>query len=176
MALTTHLDAELSAVSEAAAQTLQSLPALELMASADLDRGLTLAESRHIPAEQLDALYASAWALCEDGQFDKALPVVLLLASHAAPDARHLFLAATCFQRTHKPAQAAQMYVQCLLMDAQHYAAMFRLGECLQAMGDNEKAMGLFDAVIGITPSDTQYDSLRHMAQQRNQGLRDAGW
>lgn len=176
MALSTHLREELSAIAEKAAQSLQMLPLLELAASADRDKGLTLAESRDIPQEQLDALYASAWALCEDGQFDKALPVVLLLASHAPPDARHLFLAATCFQRVDKPAQAAQMYVQCLLLDARHYAAMFRLGECLQAMGDSEKAIDLFEAVIGITPSEARYDSLRQMAHQRHQSLRDAGW
>lgn len=176
MALPTHMHAELSSISEAAMQTLQSLPTLELLASPDLARGLTLAESRSIPPEQLEALYASAWALCEEGQFDKALPVVLLLAAHAPSEARHLFLVATCFQRTDQPAQAAQMYVQCLLLDAQHYAALFRLGECLQAMGEREKAIDLFEAVIGVTPSDMRYDSLREMARQRHQSLRDAGW
>lgn len=176
MALPTHMHAELSAIAESAMRTLQSLPTLELVAAPDLARGLTLAESRNIPSEQLDALYASAWALCEEGQFDKALPVALLLAAHAQTEARHLFLGATCFQRTDQPAQAAQMYVQCLLLDAQHYAALFRLGECLQALGEREKAIDLFEAVIGVTPSETRYDSLREMARQRHQLLREAGW
>ncbi|MES3000090.1 MAG: hypothetical protein V4787_05320 [Pseudomonadota bacterium] len=176
MPLPPDIEAHLADISQAASRTLATLPDMWHNAQADLTRGLTLAQSRRVPEQQIEALYASAVRLCQVEQFEKALPIALLLNAYAGDQARILFLTGTCLQRLGLAAPAAQLYAQCLQADAQYLAALYRLGECMAAINEMAGAADVFEAVAGMGWNDQQHLELRSMAEDKLAALRAAGW
>lgn len=169
-------DDRLAGISEASVRVLRALPAMLEESAGELAKGTSLAQWRGIPEEELESLHAAARTLCDLGRFDQALPVALLLASHAPDQARYLFTSATCLQRMGADALAAQQFAQCLLIDPAHMAALFRLGECMSAMGEQAKAVDLFDAVVGMVPTKEGHADLQSMAADKVATLHVAGW
>ena len=176
MSLPPDIEAHLADISQGASRTLASLPAMWKNAQADVAQGLTLGQSRRVPEEQIEALYASGVRLVQAGQFEKALPIAVLLNAYAGDQARILFLTGTCLQRLGLAAPAAQLYAQCLQADADHLAALYRLGECMAAINELEGAANVFEAVAGLGWGEEQHVELLSMAEDKLATLRAAGW
>jgi tetratricopeptide (TPR) repeat protein len=135
--------------------------------------GVSPGQARSITREEYDALYAIARTLCNKGDFDSALPIALQLALHNPMDARFPFIAGTCLQRKKLTVRAAEMFALALAVDANHAAAMYRQGECLQAQGEREQAMRAFEATVEIARGADDLRRLHDAAAARLRRLRD---
>jgi tetratricopeptide (TPR) repeat protein len=127
---------------------------------------LSAMKLRAATPDDLDALYDIASRLCNESQFQHALPIALHLETHAQSP-RHGFIAATCLQRLNQPELAAPMYALCLVGNPRHVAAMFRLGECLAATGREEEAVQAFEATIDLGRADAAFVELQELARRR---------
>lgn len=146
---------------------LEKLPAeLERHREA-LENGATLGSLRGITDEEHGALYQVACKLCDDGQFQHALPVALQLVANQPRESRFAFLCASCLQRTGKEPEAAMFYAICLECDSAHAAAAYRLGECLESMACASEAMEAYARAIDICRGQFNYTKLQGMAQAR---------
>lgn len=146
---------------------LERLPAeLERHREA-LENGATLGSLRGITDEEHSALYQVACRLCDEDQFDHALPIALQLVAHQPRDSRFAFLCASCLQRTGNEPDSALFYAICLELDSAHAAAAYRLGECLEAMRYPREAMEAYTRAIDICRGQFHYAGLQDLAQAR---------
>lgn len=101
--------------------------------------------------EQLEAVYDTACGLCDEGNFQFAAGLALHLFTYKPSDPRFGFMAGTCMQRLGLPGNAAKFFCHALVMGGDHPAALFRLGECMLALGDHENADRAFDAALDVS-------------------------
>ena len=66
------------------------------------------------------------------------------------------------------------MYGLCLLADSGHVAAMFRMGECLNATSQRESAIAAFEHAFDLGRADSSYRHIQDMAQEQLSILRRA--
>jgi tetratricopeptide (TPR) repeat protein len=132
-----------------------------------LEKGATLGSLRGIADEEHQALYLVACRLCDEDQFDHALPLALQLVAHQPRDSRFSFLCASCLQRTGMEPDAALFYAICLELDGANAAAAYRLGECLEAMRYGREAMEAYARAVEICRGQFHYAELQDMAQAR---------
>ena len=141
---------------------LETLPELLKAALPAAQFGATLGELRGLAPQDYEALYASASALCDAERFREALPIAMSLVAHEPRDVRFLFIAATCLQRLnlHKP--AAAMFGLCVI-GGDNPPAIYRMAECLAAMGDIEPAREAFDAAHEMCRARDEYRGLQDL-------------
>lgn len=168
-------DTRLQWLIDAATASLNDLPedmpaSLACLKMHGLPLGRTLAGD---PA-RYEELYVGALALCDQGKFEQALQLALHLVAGFPGEARYLFVAASCLQRTGQHEIAGAMYSLCLLNDARNVAAMFRLAECLAAKGDIEAARQGFEEVFERGRDQDCYRQLQDMASEKLVALRQA--
>ena len=147
--------------------SLETLPAAFERHRAALEEGATLGSLRGIPDEQHQAVYQVACKLCDEDQFEHALPLALQLVAHQPHDSRFAFLCASCLQRTGMAPDAALFYAVCLDLDSTHAAAAYRLGECLEAMCYVREAIEAYAKAVDICRGQFNYARLQDMAQTR---------
>ena len=107
-----------------------------------LQLGVTPAVAMKFTVTQCSEWYEMARALCDAGEFQKALPICAHLSALDLLHPGYAFLAGTCFQRTGKHEEAMLMFQSSVLL---HNApiTLFRIGECLHALGRNFEALGV---------------------------------
>lgn len=113
------------------------------------EKGQTLAQFKNIAPQDLERLYGSAMTLCERAQWQEAGQIALQLALHDLRDSRYLYLAGICLQRLHEFPVAAGLFGLSLI-DSDHPVVPFRMGECLAAMGEFDKAREAFDVCLDM--------------------------
>jgi tetratricopeptide (TPR) repeat protein len=161
-----HPDPQIAALVQSLGAGLIDI-AEQLRAAAPAERGQVVTDAvQPLSPQRCDALYDIASRLCNEGQFQHALPIALHLETHAQSP-RHGFIAATCLQRLNQPELAAPMYALCLVGNPRHVAAMFRLGECLAATGREEEAVQAFEATIDLGRADAAFVELQELARRR---------
>lgn len=146
---------------------LEALPAELERHREVLEKGATLGSLRDISDEQHQTLYQVACKLCDEDQFQHALPLALQLVAHQPHDSRFAFLCGSCLQRTGNEPDAALFYAICLELDSAHAAAAYRLGECLEWMGYAREAMEAYARAIDICRGQFRYAGLQDIAQAR---------
>lgn len=132
-----------------------------------LDQGHTLGELRGITDEGYAALYKIAYELCDQGEFQNALPVALQLTLHQPTDSRYSFITGACLQRLKQFDSAALMYALSLDVDPEHAAAAYRLAECLIAIGKPEEAKPFLHKAIELSYGDFDRRKLMEMTQKK---------
>lgn len=115
--------------------------------------------------EQLEAVYETTARLCDEGNFKFAAGLALHLVTYKPTDPRFAFIAATCMQRLGSPASAAKFYCYALVTGGDHPATLFRLGECLLALGDPVNADKAFDAALDVSRG------MEHMEELQNASI-----
>ncbi|MRD46767.1 hypothetical protein GHT07_05740 [Caenimonas koreensis DSM 17982] len=115
---------------------------------------------------QLEAVYSTARALCNEGNYRFASALALHLATHKPAEPRFSFLAGTCMQQLGAPATAIRFFCFALVNGGDHPAALFRLGECLLALGDNANADRAFDAALDVARDVEGAEDLQYAAQR----------
>jgi len=101
--------------------------------------------------EQLEAVYDTACRLCDEDNFRFASALALHLATYKPGDPRFTFLAGTCLQRQGMPSTAARFFCSALVCGGDHSASLFRLGECMLAVGDTASADRAFEAALDVS-------------------------
>ncbi len=132
-----------------------------------LEQGYTLGELRGITDKGYASLYKIAHELCDQGDFQHALPVALQLTLHKPTDSRFAFMAGSCMQRLGQLEPAALMYAITLDVDPEHAAAAYRLGECLCSLGRNEEAMPFLQKCIDLCYGNFDRCQLMDMAREK---------
>jgi hypothetical protein len=117
-------------------------------------------------AEQLEAVYETACRLCDEDNYRFASALALHLATYKPGEPRFTFLAGTCLQRQGMPSSAAQFFCSALLCGGDHCASLFRLGECMLALGDMVNAERAFDAAMDVSRGVEGAEELQHEAQR----------
>ena len=138
-----------------------------------LDKGHTLGELRGITNEGYAALYKIAHELCDQGDFQHALPVALQLTLHQPTDSRYPFMTGSCLQRLKHFDSAALMYALSLDVDPEHAAAAYRLAECLIAIEKSAEAIPFLHKAIDLSYGKFDKRTLMEMAQKKLDGLQN---
>ena len=133
---------------------------------ASLQLGLTPAVTMKFTATQCSEWYEMARALCDAGEFQKALPICAHLSALDLLHPGYAFLAGTCFQRTGKHEEAMLMFQSSVLL---HNApiTLFRIGECLHALGRNFEALGVLRKSLQLAHAQKDAGTTAKMAQER---------
>ncbi|MGB4344996.1 MAG: tetratricopeptide repeat protein [Burkholderiaceae bacterium] len=160
-------DPAIADIVERLTENLAAMPDLIQQFSADLLQGKSLGECRGIAAHELDSLYQLAQSLCNEEQFAHALPICLNLLIHQPANPDYLFISASCLQRLSQHKEAAQLFQQLCQLDVLHVAAAYRLGECMEALGDREAAKVQFNRCIDLSYGDDRYRHLQTFAKDK---------
>lgn len=116
--------------------------------------------------EQLESVYETACRLCDEDNYRFASALALHLATYKPGEPRFTFLAGTCLQRQGMPSSAAQFFCAALLCGGDHSASLFRLGECMLALGDTVNAERAFDAAMDVARATGGAEELQYEAQR----------
>jgi tetratricopeptide (TPR) repeat protein len=116
-------------------------------------------------AQQLESVYETACGLCDEDNFRFAAGIALHLATYRPEDPRFTFLAGTCMQRLGVHADAAKFFCFSLISGGDNAAALYRLGECLLAVGDRASAEKALDAAFEAARGDEDAAPLQDMAR-----------
>lgn len=116
--------------------------------------------------EQLEAVYDTACRLCDEENFRFASALALHLVTYKPVEPRFSFLAGTCMQRQGMPSSAARFFCSALVFGGDHSASLFRLGECMLALGDAVNAERAFDAALDVSRGVEGAEELQHEAQR----------
>lgn len=121
-------------------------------------------------------LYAVATRLCDEGDFERALSPAMVLSLLQPASPAFTMLAATCLQRTDRPAAALALFGMAGVHGGAAYApvATFRSGECLSAMGKAREAVQVFEAVVEASRQKPELVVLQRLAQEKAEALRAA--
>ena len=101
--------------------------------------------------EQLEGVFETVCRLCDEGNFSFAAPVALHLVATWPADPRFSFAAGTCLQRLGLYPNAAQLFAFTLVVGNTSPATLYRLGECLLAIGDTANASTALEAAFDLS-------------------------
>ena len=151
-------------------------PSLDLatpqgLADAFLHHGVTLASIKGLDDDDLEALYAVAWARLAEGRAHDAVDDLLLLVTHDPWVPRFQFAYGLALQRLGQYEAAARHYAQALLMDATDAACLLRTGECLEQLGHAAQAEEALRACIQLSYRRPEDHLVRAHAQARLRAL-----
>lgn len=122
--------------------------------------------------EQLHVVYATTRRLCEEGNFRFATALALHLAAYCPTEPRFSFIAGTCLHHLGAHANAVKFYCIALAQGGDNPAALYRLGECLLALGDTANAERALDVAFEIARDIEGAAPLQTMAQTLLDSLR----
>ena len=172
----THPDPEVASVVEQCATHLAQTHAhiggqIQLMAAGQVPA----APPGQAPVDPRQ-LYGVATRLCDEGEFQLAFAPSMVLSLLQPANPAFAMLAATCLQRTDRPAAALALFGMAGLNGGAAYApvATFRSGECLSAMGRTREAVLVFEAVIEASRQNPELAELQRLAQEKAVALRAA--
>lgn len=106
--------------------------------------GFTLAEILDIPQKDRDAILGVCIRLLKAGQPARARDILSVLMQIDPQDPRVIYTLAGCYQLEGNLPLAAQLYLLFLARDATNPQGYFRLGECLLAAKEYDKARDSF--------------------------------
>jgi hypothetical protein len=101
--------------------------------------------------EQLESVYETASRLCDEGNFRFAAGLALHVATYKPGEPRYTFIAGTCMQRLGAPSNAARYFCLTLVNGGDNPGVLYRLGECLLAVGDNANAERALEAALDVS-------------------------
>ncbi|QHE87601.1 tetratricopeptide repeat protein [Hydrogenophaga sp. BPS33] len=115
-------------------------PELDRLDTNTLPPGVSLGQLRGLTASTYLPVYDAARALCDQGQFQEALPLAIYLVGHEPRYQPFVFIAASCLQRMGEFAAAAELYAAAVNDGANDALAVFRMGECLETLKPRKEA------------------------------------
>jgi tetratricopeptide (TPR) repeat protein len=107
----------------------------------------------------------------EAGDYAAALELGWLLAYDDPWNREHALDFALCLQHLGELESACRFYSTALLLDARDAYCLFRIGECLQGLGQREEARAAFLAALELAREDPTYVHVGQEAVQRLDAL-----
>jgi len=125
-----------------------------------------LPSSSRLSAEQLEVIYALAYAHVTQGQYAQALPVFAILATYG-PTRRHYIAGlALCLEMCERYEEAINMYSLLTVLFPGSPEPALQVAECQLMLGRTAEAAEELDRVLrSIAESGGRYDALRPRAQ-----------
>lgn len=125
-----------------------------------------LPSSSRLSPEQLEVIYALAYAHVTQGQYAQALPVFSILATYG-PTRRHYIAGlALCLEMCERYEEAINMYSLLTVLFPGSPEPALQVAECQLMLGRTAEAADELDRVLrSIAESGGQYDALRPRAQ-----------
>lgn len=110
-----------------------------------LKQGAAPAAGLGLEEEHLEAMYAQAFDLLQNGDTVRAHAIFLTLMQLDPYEPKYVYALGAACQLAGQYEKAAQVYVMFIPMDATNPEGFLRLGECLRACGEYENAHGCFE-------------------------------
>ena len=132
-----------------------------------LFQGLSaLPAGSRLSGEQLEVIYALAYAHVTQGQYAQALPIFFILA-HYGPTRKHYLLGlALCLQRAQRYEEAIRIYSMADVLFPSGPELALRVAECQLMQGDRAEAREELDRVLRfISEAGGQYDEWKPRAE-----------
>ena len=129
--------------------------------------GLDEAASSLLPEAARTLLVAQMHALMEAGDYEAALEPGWLLAYDDPWNRDHALDFALCLQHLGDIQSACRFYSTALLLEAADPYCLYRLGECLEALGELDDAREVLFAAIDESRDNPAYLEVRQHAEQR---------
>lgn len=95
-----------------------------------------------------DLLYALGSSHFNQGRDEAALEVFSLLVALEPMESRFHHAASTCLQRLGRHRDATLGYMVLKTLEPDNPEPLFRMAECLLALGERESALGMLDTVV----------------------------
>ena len=116
--------------------------------------------------EQLEVIYALAYAHVVQGQYAQALPVFSILATYGPTRKHYLAGLALCLEQCERYEEAISMYSLLITLFPGSPEPALQIAECLLMMGRADEAAVELERVLrSIAEAGGQYDTLRPRAQ-----------
>jgi tetratricopeptide (TPR) repeat protein len=133
--------------------------------------GLDVSAEPVLEPQVKSALAAQMQSLMEAGDYAAALELGWLLAYDDPWNREHALDFALCLQHLGELESACRFYSTALLLDARDAYCLFRIGECLQGLGQREEARAAFLAALELAREDPTYVHVGQEAVQRLDAL-----
>lgn len=143
-------DAEVRAMVDLVNQPFGDRPDKTTVLQVNLGEGLRKAMMAPWSDEQVEQVYADAYDLFQNRQYDAALPIALHLSINRPLDPRFMFMAGMILQLMGDPLLAATFFATQLTIDPNSIPAAFRLAECYAMIGETDEAHQIFETVIDM--------------------------
>ncbi|KAB0602094.1 SycD/LcrH family type III secretion system chaperone [Castellaniella defragrans] len=125
-----------------------------------------LPSGARLSAEQLEVVYALAYAHVIQGQYAQALPIFSILAIYGPTRRHYLAGLALCLEQCERYEEAIRMYSLLITLFPGSMEPALQIAECLLMLGRTAEAAEELDRVLrGIAESGGRYDALRPRAQ-----------
>jgi tetratricopeptide (TPR) repeat protein len=111
--------------------------------------GATPAAALGLEQRHIEALYQQGYDLLAVGDTEKARSVLTMLIQLDPSEERAIYALAAAYQIEGRFDTAAQIYTTFITMDATNPDGYLRLGECLEALGETENALGCYEIALG---------------------------
>jgi type III secretion system low calcium response chaperone LcrH/SycD len=131
---------EQSAFAGAAGAPFDPARAIELLVPAILE-GATWGALIDVPQERLEAVYALAYGLYEQGRYDEALQGFNFLVMHNHYECRYLIGYAACQQLLKRPVEALKYYGIASMLDLTDPVPVFHAAQCRLALQQTAEAV-----------------------------------
>lgn len=137
--------------------------------------GLSFADILNLTKEQRDAIFAHGAKYFQIGELDKATEWMMMLYTMEPLEERALYVLGMIQQTRGKLAEAVQLYVRFLALDATNPEGYLRLGECFLAAREFENAVASFESAKtlcgrGLGTSATLEHAVRMLDIAKSQG------
>jgi len=130
--------------------------------------GQSLADQRGDDPKSLEQHFEAVAALCDKDDFKAALPGARELVLLDLQNPHYSFLLGTCLQRLGRPQDAMASYLTASTLGLA--AAVFRLAECIEALGaDDDQAVLAYDAAAKANRGNELHESAIKAAQALRQ-------
>ncbi len=123
--------------------------------------------------EHLDAIFATGINYMQVGEVQKAQGVFLKLNALKSTDARFNYALGTTLQMQGNYAAAAKIYMIALTLDAMNVDAYLRIGECLLASEEFDRAREAFEAAQSLCESGAGSAESRELADRMVAHMQD---
>ena len=160
-------DSDIAAIVEQLTHSLEKIPVVLEEFNQSMQEAATLGQLRGINQAEFNALYNIACKLCNDGDFEHALPISLQLMLHDPADSRYAFQTGSCLQRLGEFKSAAILFARTLDLVPDDAAAAFRLAECLLVIEFLVEAKFMFERSIELARGKFHCQELQELAEAR---------
>lgn len=132
-----------------------------------LNQAMPPGRLRGVTDADLDEAYRRAYEALEAGRPEEALADAVFLVSNDPWQRHHLLALANCLQRLGQHEGAGRFYAEALVLDATDATCLYRIGECLGAMGALAEAREAYEAAIRLSWLQPKYVPVREQALRR---------
>lgn len=111
--------------------------------------------------EQIDIIYAIAFANFQQGKTETAIGIFEVLMIYRPADARIMLAYAICCKKLMRFDVAIPAFVAATFLDPEDMTASVHLAECFAAIGDKKSCEGILNPLAKLIELDDKYASLK---------------